>query len=63
MAPWQPLLSSTTTFTKVDGYRMIVIKCLPNLIKLDNFPVTPEEKTISKNFQFSLLGDEENYRT
>ena len=44
---------------KVSNYREIVIKNLPNLVKLDNHPVTPEEKIGCQSVDFDLSGGQE----
>lgn len=40
--------------SEIENYREIVIKLLPNLIKLDNMQISPEERLLatSKNFPF-----------
>jgi len=42
------------TLTKVDKYRLVVLRHLPNLIKLDNDEVTPEEREVAKSIVFDL---------
>lgn len=39
----------------VDNYREIVIHHLPNLVKLDNNIITPEEKQEAQKTQFDLM--------
>lgn len=39
----------------VDNYREIVIHHLPNLVKLDNNIITPEEKQEAQKAQFDLM--------
>lgn len=39
----------------VDNYREIVIHHLPNLVKLDNNIITPEEKQDAQKTQFDLM--------
>jgi cilla- and flagella-associated protein len=39
---------------QIDNYRAIVIKNLPNIQKLDNTPITPEERQASQGANFSL---------
>lgn len=65
MASRQPLCTSTPALTKTEGYRDIVIKYLPNLLKLDNNPVTPEDKISCQGVSCNLFGGpgEDNYRT
>jgi len=44
--------------TEHPHYRLYVIKCLPNLVKLDNDPITPEERAAAAKLNISF-GDEE----
>jgi len=39
---------------EVTNYREIVIKVLPNLTKLDNTPITPEEKAVAAKLNIDL---------
>ena len=39
---------------QIENYREITIKYLPHLMKLDNNPVTPEERAASQNVAFAL---------
>lgn len=49
----------------MNGYREIVIKTLPNLLKLDNVDVSMEERKKAQSVQFDLnqvgQGEEEGY--
>ena len=45
---------------QIENYREIVIKHLPNLMKLDNNSVSIEEKTASQQVCFNLAAFDEN---
>ena len=44
----------------IENYRAIVVKYLPNIMKLDNNPITPEERQACQGVQFSFGGYEDS---
>ena len=46
--------------SEIENYREIVIKLLPNLVKLDNTHITGEERSNAANKVFNFMEDENN---
>lgn len=48
-----PCATVSRVITQAENYRAVVIRTLPNLVKLDNSLITREEKEASRNMQFN----------